>query len=145
VIDPRSAAIQVEVVKVGMSQSKDGYFLRLALHPSDSIASLVSSPVGTRYVCAFVEVDDRQEPVAARDTGVGSHIAVSQAALLCRELAFQRWLVDNQMAPEQSERAARDTVCRACGIASRSELATNEQARELWKKLRTDFMNSLNL
>lgn len=142
--NPRDAAIQVEVVKVSMSQSKEGYFLRLVLHPSDKIAALVNSPVGTRYVCAFVEVDDRQEPVAqlrARET----NSAVAQSNLLCREPQFQEWLVGVGLASVVGEGEAAEAVRRYCGIESRSALASNEQALRLWKKLRTDFMDSLSL
>lgn len=137
---PSDFAVNIEVVKTGISQDKNGYYLRLALNPADDIAQLVTSPVGTRYACAFVEVSDHDEPVDKRDME-----AVRTAAMLCRNTDFQAWLMDKGRSLEETEDGAAAAVHAICGIKSRAELATNLQAAAKWRKLRQEFLDVLRL
>jgi hypothetical protein len=151
----RENAISVEAIKVGINQTKDGYFIRLALHPNDDITSLVTSPVGTRYLMAFVEVDQHNEPVtrvgsrivAAPATGTPFDKYVTQAAMLCNESRFQEWLVSQGHATEVSADAAKEALYRILNITSRTELRIPERgdARNGWDVLYKNFIGSIDL
>lgn len=149
----RDNAISVECVKVGIQQSKDGYFIRLALHPSDNIGPLVTSPVGARYICAFVEVNDHNEPVRrggfkAANTGPSEYDRyVTQTGMLCKEEGFQEWMVNNGYAADASEEGAKQGLYKILRITSRTELRTPERgdARNAWDALYKNFVGSLDM
>lgn len=149
--DPRHHAISVEVVKIAMNQDKNGYFLRLALHPSDEIQPLVNAPVGTRFMAAFVEVSDQgtptshSNPVVVGAGNAGRDSAVTQANLLCGQPKFQEWLFINNMADQPTEDAAIAGLYKSLGITSRSQLVTNLEARERWFRMRKAFMATIDL
>lgn len=138
--DAKDIGISVEVVKTGMSQDKNGYYLRLGLHPSDDIAPIVTAPIGTRYLCVFVELDGQDQPVQQTDQK-----AVQSAGMLCAEPSFQVWLFKHHMAEAMSEAHAIDAVYKHCMIQSRKELATNQSARQKWAQLKQAYLDSLKL
>jgi hypothetical protein len=151
--DPRNHAISVEVVKIAMNQDKNGYFLRLALHPSDEIQALVNAPVGSRFMAAFVQVSDQGAPTSNSSPAVGGpssvsngrDAAVTQSSLLCREPRFQQWLFVNSMVDQPTEAAAIAGLYKTLGITSRSQLVTNLEARERWFRMRKAFMATIDL
>jgi hypothetical protein len=149
--DPRNHAISVEVVKIAMNQDKNGYFLRLALHPSDEIQPLVNAPVGTWFMAAFVEVSDQGAPTSQSNPMVvgpgntGRDSAVTQSNLLCAQPKFQEWLFINNMADQPTEDAAIAGLYKSLGITSRSQLVTNLEARERWFRMRKAFMATIDL
>ena len=152
----RENAISVEAIKVGINQTKDGYFIRLALHPSDDISGLVTSPVGTRYLMAFVEVDQHNQPVTRTGfRAMGTPVPpagtpfdryVTQAAMLCNEHRFQEWLVSQGHATEVSVEAAKLALYKILNITSRTELRIpeREDARNGWDVLYKNFIGSID-
>lgn len=144
----REKAIQVECVKVAMTQDRNGYFLRLALHPSDDVTPLVNCPVGSRFMAAFVEINEHQQAVSPRTVaGPPKHDSaynryVTQAVMLCKEEAFQSWLVKNGFAKEESEDGAKQGLYNFLGVTSRSDLSKVEfaDAREKWMRLYNNFV-----
>lgn len=135
---PSDAAISVEAVKVAMSQTKDGVKITLVLHPSDDINDLFVHPVGSRYQVAMVLLDDENNPVMPKHKA-DTEKAVTAAAMMCREEAFQKWLVDQGYVLDQSEAAAIKGVHLLCGINSRAELRVNPEARQKFNDLRLKF------
>lgn len=59
-----------------------------------------------------------------------------QAALLCNDKAFARWLIGR--ADASAEEIA-DTMRRRLGVTSRSLLATNEEAARRFREMRDQF------
>jgi len=139
--------LEFEAVKTSFRQTKDGYHLTLVLHPNDVPQDLFSSWVGTRYQCVLVQLDDENHPVKTKET-VEHDGLVQQAGMLCRSPRFQAW-IENMYEEEDMERDAwgsnnEENTSRllrhACAINSRSELRTNEKAREAFKQLYNSFM-----
>lgn len=58
---------------------------------------------------------------------------VADCAMLCGDPAFQQWL------GVETEKDAAAEIRERCGIASRSDLVTNEAARWKWGAIVTDF------
>lgn len=141
---PRDAATAAEVVKVAMRQTKDGLTVTFAIHPNDDTNDLLIHPIGSRYQIALVLLDDEGQPaVPPRRTEAKQ--AVVAAGMLCRESAFINWLIQNRAIQTSSEDSAVEWLHRYCGIKSRSELATNQEAQRLFDSIRLRFSQSRSL
>ena len=147
------AAIHFEAVKTSMSQSKAGTILRIAIHPNDVPPSLHTDWVGSRYMVAMVKLDDEDQPEISDDQRQAKAL-VASAGMLCRNEDFRKfmdsqdllsfspdhWNVDGD-GDKYSDLEALTARCLRSylHIESRSELATNSEARERFKKLQEDF------
>jgi hypothetical protein len=121
-----------------MSQDKNGHILKLAIHPNDLPQDLILDHLGSRYIMALVKLNDQDEPVMGVKKRE-SDTVISQAGALCRNDRFQTWLADIGVALEATEKSAIEGVRDFCGIVSRSEFSTNENARHKFMELRRQF------
>jgi hypothetical protein len=131
-----------EAVKIAMTQDKNGFVLKLSLHPNDTPEDIMRDPVGTRYMMVAVRMDDEGQPSPSADQQEGVQ-AVRIAGALCGDTRFQQWLALTGATDEISETAAADAVRKYCVITSRAELKTDKQAREKLAGLRAEFMEYL--
>lgn len=130
--------VQCEVVKISMAQDKNGHVLKLSIHPNDLPKDLVLDPLGTRYIAVFAKLNDQDEIETPKDKSEGER-AVNIAGLLCRNNRFVHWLYDTGLSMADTELGAIDAVRQICGIKSRAEFRTNEEARARFFGLKTDF------
>lgn len=137
---PSDAAVHVEAVKTALRQSKDGVVLSLALHPNDMPPSILTDPVGTRYMVALVRLGDDDQPETPREKTDGERAVVS-AGLLCKLPEFWRWLQAVKLSKVRvdDEEQAAHLVRGYCGITSRRDLAFDREAREKFFVLRSNF------
>ena len=134
--DIREAAIHFEAVKIAMNQDKNGWVLKLAIHPND---------VPSRYTVAMVLMNDQSEPIPGPDTREGSK-AVAAAGRLCRNPRFWDYLSSLTAmgyAPINTEENAAEALKFVLDISSRSDLKSDHTARMRWDKLVTEFMKSI--
>ena len=134
--------VQCEVVKIAMAQDKNGHILKLAIHPNDLPKDLVLDPLGSRYVMVLARLNDHDEVVKPKEKSEGDK-AVDTAGLLCRNPRFIRWLFDRGFSCGDTEAYAVEGIRDYCSIHSRSELATNEDARRKFNILRDEFEKSV--
>lgn len=139
--DIKKLAIGFEAVRVAAHQTKDGWKITLVIHPNDMSAELASHPVGTRYQVALVEISDEGEPVNQRKTETDQ--AVAAAGMLTRNPRFQAWCVEQRLAADIGEDAAKNAIYYYCGIESRKQLATNKEALDKFNELRLRFSKAL--
>lgn len=130
--------LQCEVVKIAMSQDKNGHVLKLAIHPNDLPKDLVLDPLGSRYVMVLARLNDQDEVVTPKEKSDGER-AVDIAGRLCRNDRFMAWLANRGYARDDTEGSAVEAVREFCSIRSRSELATNENARRKFNELKDEF------
>jgi len=130
--------LQCEVVKIAMSQDKNGHILKLAIHPNDLPKDLVLDPLGSRYVMVLARLNDQDEVVQPKEKSEGDK-AVAIAGQLCRNPRFIAWLANRGYSRDESEGAAEDAVREFCAVKSRAELATNEAARRKFDALKDEF------
>lgn len=140
--EPKDAAIGFEAVRVSANQTAAGWKLTLVIHPNDMTEALAAHPIGTRYQVALVEISDEGQPVKPKGKTEAEQ-AVASAGMLCRNMAFQTWLVTETLADEISEAHAAEAVCQFCGIQSRAELATDKEALKLFDELRLRFSRAI--
>ena len=126
--------IQFECVKMGLRQSKDGYVLSLAVHPSDIPDDLVRDYVGSRYMVVMVKLGDDEQPIPRKQNNY-----VQIAGLLCRDSDFQEYVSDALGIMADCEDHAADWLCEHLGIGSRSDLPNNPTACEELLKIKRDF------
>jgi len=130
--------IQCEVVKIAMTQDKNGHILKVAIHPSDLPKDLVLDPLGTRYVMVLARLNDQDEIVQPKEKSE-AELIISQAGLLCRNKRFISWMFDYGHSPERSEDGAVEGVRDFCGVQSRRDFHTNDDARKKFIELREAF------
>lgn len=130
--------LQCEVIKIAMAQDKNGHILKLAIHPNDLPKDLVLDPLGSRYVMVLARLNDQDEVVKPKEKSEGDK-AVDIAGLLCRNNRFIHWLFDRGYSSGNSQADAVEGIRNYCSIQSRSELATNENARSRFNELKTEF------
>lgn len=133
---------QFECVQIAMVKDKNGYVLKLAVHPTDAPEDLLRDPVGTRYLAVLVRLGDQDQPVASPQKEAGLQ-AVRIAATMCGDVRFQQWLAMSGSIDAVNEEAATQFLRDYCGIKSRSELKTNGKARDQLFALRDEFTNHL--
>lgn len=132
------STIQFEGVKTGLKQSKDGYLLTMAVHPDELPSDLMRDFVGSRYVVVMVRLNDQEQPMSREGEFPGDH-AVKMAGILCRDPNFWDWLNEKEWLLEKNEKACTEWVTSYLDIESRKELKTNEEARDLFNRLKASF------
>jgi len=133
-----SEPIQFEGIKTGLKQSKDGYVLTLAVHPDEIQDDLMRDFVGSRYVVVMVRLGDDEQPLNREQEFPGDH-AVKMAGMLCRDPEFWEWLSQKDLLETKSEKGCAEWLSLYLGIESRKELKINEDARELFNRLKASF------
>lgn len=135
---PTECAMSFEAVKIGMTQSRDGVVLRLAIDPVLCPADLHADWVGSRYQVALVKLSDTDEPVEPRKKSEAQR-AVVISGILCRDADFQDWMAHVGISEDNSEGDVTDALRSYLKIESRSDLGKNERARERFYELRDRF------
>lgn len=130
--------IQCEVVKIAMSQDKNGHILKLSIHPNELPKDLVLDPLGSRYVMVLARLNDQDEVVQPKEKTDGDK-AIAIAGSLCRNDRFISWLFDNGYSGSRDEHGAIEGIRDICGIKSRTEFRTNEDARQRFFELKAEF------
>ena len=140
-------AISLEIKKDGLTQRQSGdWQLRVTVAAVDMDVRLTNAPMGTRYACVLVEINDDETPVdhAAverdrwRDLG-----PTTQAGIRCNDAVFWAYLREgqHQMLGVTDAESAAQAVRNICGISSRSDLAKPgfSDARQAWYRLDNGF------
>ena len=127
-----------EAVKIALTQDKNGLVLKLSLHPEDTPKDMILSPLGTRYMVAMVQLGDDDKPVKGKDKTEGER-AVAIAGALCRNERFRSWMAEKGYADNDTPEGVAAGLRSICMVDSRSELATNEEARAAFMELRDLF------
>jgi hypothetical protein len=134
--------IQCEVVKIAMTQGRNGHVLKVAIHPNDLPKDLILDPLGTRYVMVLARLNDQDEVVQPKEKSDGEK-AVDIAGLLCRNQRFIDWMFDTGHSMERSSTGAVEGIREICGVKSRADFRHDEQARKSFLELRDSFEKAL--
>lgn len=130
--------IQCEVVKIGLNQDKNGHILKVAIHPSDLPKDLILDPLGSRYMMVLARLNDQDEVIQPKEKSDGEK-AIDIAGLLCRNSRFISWMFDYGHSPERTETGAIEGIKSYCGVESRRDFRTNDEARRRFFTLRDLF------
>lgn len=139
----RDAGLMIdEAKKMSLQHTKEGLKVTFLIQPDDMPTSLYRAFIGKRYRLVLVEIGDDEQPVPQQEN-VETRKLVTSAALMCREIDFQKgmlrkdyWEVDEP----QREQVTADELRDYLGISSRGDLAHNEEAQAKFKKLRARYL-----
>lgn len=112
--------------------------LTLSVHPDDLPDDLMRDFVGSRYMVVMVRIGDDEKPMNRSDQFPGD-TAVKMAGMLCRDPEFWEWLHENEWLQDKTETACVEWLVSFLGVASRKELKTNSDARELFNNIKEKF------
>ena len=146
----KDVAYQFEAVQVSMNKDKNGFNLRLCIHPDDVPDGLLRDWVGSRYGVAMVRINEHEE-IDIKPTELEGQRLVKSAIMSCKEPVFWEVLMDeigesthflaescyhlftdNIDSEEVCVKVLKDYL----KINSRKDLATNEIAQAKFKNLR---------
>jgi hypothetical protein len=139
--------IKIEVKKDGLTQRQNGdWQLRFTAQEIDADQRIVRAPMGTRFQCYLVEVNDDETPVDFKGEERGKWAELGptkQAALRCKQPVFWAYLRegDYKRRGVRNEETAAIAVRDICEVTSRSELSKPGKQRErvLWHQLDNQF------
>ena len=138
--EPKQPWLKFEAIKTSMRQDGKGTYMTLTIHPDEVPVDLLAARPGTRYMVGMLPVDDHDRPIKGKDMEEGER-AVQSAGMLCRNIKFQKWMMDNGYAFGTSEQECTEGLKAFCEVESRAELKDNRQARERFKELKERFEN----
>lgn len=127
--------IQFEGVKIAIKQDRTGYVLTLCIHPDEIPEELLRDFVGARYQIVMVRVDENEQPYKRNKPKTISN----QAAILCKDQDFQKFLVEGGMAWDMSEKSADSFIKETCSISSKSQLDVEQEAAETFNNIVGEF------
>jgi hypothetical protein len=121
----KANAISLEVKKDGLTQRQSGdWQLRLTIGAIDMDQRITSAPMGTRFACVLVEINDDESPRDHtaeqrdkwRDLG-----PTTQAGIRCTDPVFWAWLEEERHYSVANSNDAAEAVRDICGVASRRD------------------------
>jgi len=139
----RNNAISFEVKKDGLQQRQSGdWQLRLTVAALDMHERITSAPMGTRFACVLVEVNDDETPRDRRgeDRSKWADLGPTrQAGIRCKEPLFWAFLTEELHFDVNDEEAAARAVRSHCEVNSRREFASDSNAAVRWYQLDNAF------
>jgi len=136
-----------EAKKDRLAQNQDGAW-KITLNSLDLPPHVIAAPMGTRYMIAFVELGDNEEPVsplgpsaserakAAYQASSPGDQARARSVMLCRDPDFQAW------AQATDEAEAATFIRRSCRVNTRAAFADNPKALETFLALEREYKAS---
>lgn len=149
-----TAAAHFEAKKHAYRQTQDGIVISFVVHPNDVAAALATAPLGTRYMVAFAEIGENEQPIPSTDKPEQPKAVPAggkrrfdelprsqQAALMCKDSYFWQYVrefmaFDQELDPEENARAY---ILHMCGIPSRSRLGSGGDPDVCFDKVRWGF------
>lgn len=123
----RAENIQFEGVKIGCSQNKDGWILRLAIHPNDMNEAIALANSGQRYLCVLVEMPDSESDLDRQE----ADRAITLAGIVCKEPDFWKYIgsIEDFATPTNEDQCTK-VLRQMLGIKTRSALREDNRARQ---------------
>lgn len=131
--------LQFEGVKVAMKQDKTGYVLTLSVHPDEVPERLLRDFVGARYQVVMVRLDGEEKPMVRDLEHSGDQVRL--AGMLCRDPAFQKFLLDAHQITEANETQVIEWMKAELDIISRTEIREKPSAARRLKSIYQEFQS----
>jgi len=121
--------------------STQGQQIVLTLQDREALQAFIGLE-GKRFMAVLVQIGDDEQPIPPNSTELKQREHLGdlcwRAVQWCRDPEFWSWV--NQANPEigylcDTEDMAKDYICTLCGIESRKELDTNQEAATKFHKL----------
>lgn len=154
---PNGIVLEARKKRLTQSRDKNGdwHDVTFQIHPDDASSALTNMPLGTRVALVVTPLGDTEQPPAEQteERPKGGPIC-KRAVLLCKRPEFQQWIAYHAehggwipISPDDvkrpvTEEGAKEYLCRACGIESRTELDHSFEARKRFIDIESDFYDA---
>ena len=128
-----------EAVKVALKQDKTGFVLTLSMHPDEVPEEILRDFVGARYQVVMVRLTGDEKPMNREQEH--AHDPTRMAGMLCRELAFHKFLYDGGHIFMANEEEATNWLKEFLGVQSRTEIKDNPQAQQKLRVINQEFQS----
>ena len=128
-----------EAVKVALKQDKSGFVLTLSMHPDDVPEEILRDFVGARYQVVMVRLGSDERPMNREQEY--AHDATRMAGMLCRDLAFHKFLLDGGHIFMTNEEEATNWLKEYLSVESRTEIKDNANAQQKLRGLYQEFQS----
>ena len=146
--ETKDAAQSFEGSLMILRKDKNGWVFGFSVHPSEAPSPLLDAPLGTRFQCVMFQIADDETLVVPEEVIRGKK-AVSIAGEMCRTDEFMDWMatrfyefrepeemkIGNPIDEDECSRILRSAI----GIGSRSQLATDEGARDIFRDILKEY------
>jgi hypothetical protein len=126
-----------EAVKIALKQDKTGFVLTLNIHPDELDDRIIRDFVGARYQVVMVRLDGEEKPMVRDLEHSGDQVRL--AGMLCRDTAFQQFLLDAQQISEANETQVIEWMKAELDIISRTEIREKPSAARRLKSIYQEF------
>ena len=128
-----------EAVKVALKQDKSGFVLTLSIHPDEVPEEILRDFVGARYQVVMVRLNADEKPMNREQEY--AHDPTRMAGMLCRELAFHKFLYDGGHIFMANEEEAINWLKEYLGVESRTEIKDNANAQQKLRGIYQEFQS----
>lgn len=130
-------AAHFEAKKHAYRQTQDGIVISFVVHPNDVAAALATAPLGTRYMVAFAQIGDDEQPAEQKEERPKKPFhelsRAQQSGILRNDARFIAWLGVN------NEEDAADYIRRRCRVDTCAKIDGNSFAEQRFDQILTDF------
>jgi len=126
-----------EAVKVALKQDKSGFVLTLSMHPDEVPEEIIRDFVGARYQVVMVRLNADERPMNREQEY--AHDPTRMAGMLCRELAFHKFLYDGGHIFMANEEEATNWLKEYLGVESRTEIKDKPEAQQKLRGVNQEF------
>lgn len=126
-----------EAVKVALKQDKTGFVLTLSMHPDEVPEEILRDFVGARYQVVMVRLNADERPMNREQEY--AHDATRMAGMLCRELAFHKFLYEGGHIFIANEEEATNWLKEYLGVESRTEIRDKPEAQQKLRGVNQEF------
>jgi hypothetical protein len=135
-------ATHFEAKKHAYRQTQDGIVISFVVHPNDLSAEVATAPLGTRYMVAFAQIGDDEQPTEQPKPERPKRkfdelTCAEQAGILCADPKFQKWL--GVLPDHDGEAYAAETVRDLCDVTSRALIGKTGASMQKWTRLVTGY------
>ena len=126
-----------EAVKVALKQDKTGFVLTLSMHPDEVPEEILRDFVGARYQVVMGRLNADERPMNREQEY--AHDATRMAGMLCRELAFHKFLYEGGHIFIANEEEATNWLKEYLGVESRTEIRDKPEAQQKLRGVNQEF------
>jgi hypothetical protein len=141
-IDEPEKAVSIEAAIQGFKRNSAGVAVTLKLHPDDTPPELFTTAGSSRWLIAWIQLGDADEPVEGEIASAGRR-AESSARGLVRHPDFQSWC-SRTYGVSADEEGATQAVLESCGVEGLDEISMNHRATRLLEEVREEFVKDWN-
>jgi hypothetical protein len=119
-------------------QTKEGTVISFLVHPNDISTEMATAPLGTRYMVAFAQIGDDEQPTEQpkpeRPRQPWSSMSYAQrSGILRNDLRFMEWI------GATTAESGAEFIRKKCGVDSCSKIDGDKHAIERFDKMDYQF------